>query len=109
MAIDYGVGTVIVDNFYELNLLEDLLKQANKTQDVLLRVSPGISAHTHEYISTGQVDSKFGFDVDSGQMVEAVKLALASEHLNVLGLHAHIGSQILKKLGSKALRPVWLS
>ncbi|GEA94276.1 diaminopimelate decarboxylase [Weissella viridescens] len=99
MAIDYGVGTVIVDNFYELNLLEDLLKQANKTQDVLLRVSPGISAHTHEYISTGQVDSKFGFDVDSGQMVEAVKLALASEHLNVLGLHAHIGSQIFEEAG----------
>ncbi|MCB6839477.1 diaminopimelate decarboxylase [Weissella viridescens] len=99
MAIDYGVGTVIVDNFYELNMLEDLLKQANKTQDVLLRVSPGISAHTHEYISTGQVDSKFGFDVDSGQMVEAVKLALASEHLNVLGLHAHIGSQIFEEAG----------
>ncbi|WP_419153601.1 diaminopimelate decarboxylase [Weissella viridescens] len=99
MAIDYGVGTIIVDNFYELNMLEGLLKQANKTQDVLLRVSPGISAHTHEYISTGQVDSKFGFDVDSGQMVEAVKLALASEHLNVLGLHAHIGSQIFEEAG----------
>lgn len=99
MAIDYGVGTIIVDNFYELNMLEDLLKQANKTQDVLLRVSPGISAHTHEYISTGQVDSKFGFDVDSGQMVEAVKLALASEHLNILGLHAHIGSQIFEEAG----------
>ncbi|RRG17654.1 diaminopimelate decarboxylase [Weissella viridescens] len=99
MAIEYGVGTIIIDNFYELHLLEDLLAQANKTQDVLLRVSPGISAHTHEYISTGQVDSKFGFDVDSGQMVEAVKLALASEHLNVLGLHAHIGSQIFEEAG----------
>lgn len=94
MALDYGVGTIIVDNFYELALLEDLLVERDQHQDILLRVSPGISAHTHEYISTGQVDSKFGFDVDSGQMLTAVKQALASEHLNLLGLHAHIGSQI---------------
>ncbi|MBS0950121.1 diaminopimelate decarboxylase [Weissella minor] len=102
-TLDYGVGTIIVDNFYELALLEDLLAERNQHQDILLRVSPGISAHTHEYISTGQVDSKFGFDFDSGQMLTAVKQALASEHLNLLGLHAHIGSQIFDEAGFRGV------
>ncbi|WP_461215779.1 diaminopimelate decarboxylase [Lacticaseibacillus sp. GG6-2] len=99
-ALAAGVGTIIVDNFYELQLLGDLLKaEPDRHQDILLRVTPGISAHTHAYISTGQVDSKFGFDVDSGQALQAAKQALANPQFNLLGIHAHIGSQIFSVEG----------
>ncbi|MGV7738964.1 diaminopimelate decarboxylase, partial [Mycobacterium kansasii] len=65
-ALDAGVGTIIVDNFHELDLLDDLLGATVGQQDVLIRVAPGISAHTHAYDQTGQTDSKFGFDLASG-------------------------------------------
>ena len=65
-ALDAGVGTIIVDNFHELDLLDELLKAAVGKQNVLIRVAPGISAHTHAYDQTGQTDSKFGFDLESG-------------------------------------------
>ena len=99
-ALAAGVGTIIIDNFDELELLGELLQtEPDRHQDVLLRVTPGISAHTHAYISTGQVDSKFGFDVDSGQALEAAEKTLANPQLNLLGIHAHIGSQIFSLEG----------
>ncbi|MBO1687895.1 diaminopimelate decarboxylase, partial [Clostridium butyricum] len=72
---------IIVDNFHELDLLDELLKAAVGKQNVLIRVAPGISAHTHAYDQTGQTDSKFGFDLESGQADEAAKRILADDHL----------------------------
>jgi len=99
MAVESGLGTIIVDNFYELALLHDILAARQQTQDILLRITPGVEAHTHDYISTGQTDSKFGFDVNSGQAQQALTQALADPYLHVLGVHAHIGSQIFDVTG----------
>lgn len=99
MAIDYGVGTIMVDNFHELDLLSSVLKKKGAKVNVMLRITPGISAHTHEYDQTGQVDSKFGFDLQSGQADRALQIALKDPRMKVLGLHAHIGSQIFELNG----------
>lgn len=99
MAIENNLGTIIVDNFFELHLLHDLLAERDRVQNILLRITPGVEAHTHDYISTGQTDSKFGFDVNSGQAQAALQEALADSHFNVLGVHAHIGSQIFDVTG----------
>ena len=99
MAVDSGLGTIILDNFYELDILHDVLSERDKKQDVLLRITPGVEAHTHDYISTGQTDSKFGFDVASGQAYTALQKAIADPYLNVLGVSAHIGSQIFDVTG----------
>lgn len=99
MAVDSGLGTIILDNFYELDILHDALSERDKKQDVLLRITPGVEAHTHDYISTGQTDSKFGFDVASGQAYTALQKAIADPYINVLGVSAHIGSQIFDVTG----------
>nr|WP_263325850.1 diaminopimelate decarboxylase [Neobacillus sp. Marseille-Q6967] len=99
MAIDYKIGCIVVDNFYELELLKKVCQEKNETISILLRVTPGIEAHTHDYILTGQEDSKFGFDLQNGQAEEALKFALHSSHFDVLGLHCHIGSQIFETTG----------
>lgn len=99
MALDAKIGCFVVDNFYELSVLDDAAKQRGEKVDVLLRVTPGVEAHTHEYISTGQQDSKFGFDVQSGQALKAIQTAHESEGLKLLGVHSHIGSQIFEKDG----------
>lgn len=101
MALDYNIGCFVVDNFYELNILHDLASHKGKKVNILLRVTPGIEAHTHDYILTGQEDSKFGFDLGSGQADEALKLALSLPNYNVLGFHFHIGSQIFETTGFK--------
>ncbi|KRK40336.1 diaminopimelate decarboxylase [Loigolactobacillus bifermentans DSM 20003] len=98
-AIAAGVGTIVVDNFSEIELLDDLLAKANKTAAILLRISPGISAHTHEYIMTGQEDSKFGFDLKSGQATQAFLEVEKRDRLHLLGIHCHIGSQIFETNG----------
>lgn len=95
-ALAAGVGRVVVDNFYELALLDDMVAAAGRRQGILLRVAPGIDAHTHEYTSTGQEDSKFGFDLTSGQALEAAARVAASANLVLLGLHCHVGSQIFE-------------
>ena len=95
-AVLAGVGRVVVDNLYELGLLEEVARDADRVQHILLRVSPGVEPHTHAYISTGALDSKFGFPIETGQAEEAVRRALASRHLRLLGLHCHIGSQLLE-------------
>ena len=95
LALELGVGRVSVDNFLELSLLNEVAKSFDKVQKVLLRITPGIECHTHEYIQTGQTDSKFGFDMT--QIDEAVELILKEfTNLEIMGLHAHIGSQIFE-------------
>lgn len=94
MAVEEQIGLVILDNFYEIELLEAILAQKERTQKVLLRVAPGIDAYTHEFVMTGQEDSKFGFDVKSGQAETALQQVLNSPYLDFQGVHCHIGSQI---------------
>lgn len=95
LAVDLGVGRISADNFFELALLDEIAKSKNKTVDILLRITPAIECHTHEYIQTGHLDSKFGFDLT--QIDEAVELILNEyKNLKLHGLHAHIGSQIFE-------------
>ncbi len=95
-AVSSHIGRIVVDNLWELNLLNQVCQELKVTQDIMLRVSPGIEAHTHEYIKTGQIDSKFGFTLSTGQAMEAVKEALKTSTLNLIGIHCHIGSQIFE-------------
>ena len=95
LAMDLNIGHFSIDNFYEANLLNSIASNSNKQVDVLLRVTPGIECHTHEYIQTGQIDSKFGFDLS--QLDEIINLIKNEyKNLNLKGLHAHIGSQIFE-------------
>lgn len=91
MAINAGVGRIMVDNLQEARLINQL---TNKKEKVILRVTPGIEAHTHEFIQTGQIDSKFGVSIYRGQALEVIKEILKMENLELMGVHAHIGSQI---------------
>lgn len=97
MALEFGVGHIVVDNFYELELLKTLTKNKHKRVRILLRLTPGIEAHTHDYIKTGQNDSKFGFSLENGQAFMAVERALNIKSLKLMGFHCHIGSQIFEK------------
>jgi diaminopimelate decarboxylase len=99
MAVKEKIGCIVVDNFHELQLLSEITSEMKTKTKVLLRVTPGIEAHTHDYILTGQEDSKFGFDLQNGQAENAVKIALESEYIEILGLHCHIGSQIFETTG----------
>jgi len=93
-ALEQGVGTIVVDQFTELQLLSEIASSRGHDQDILVRVTPGIDTHTYEAVNTGKVDSKFGFAVETGQALEAIRLALELPGLNLLGLHCHIGSQV---------------
>ncbi|MGP4060145.1 diaminopimelate decarboxylase [Halobacillus sp. H74] len=99
MAVEHGIGCIVVDNFYEIELLSNILDDQDRDMDVLLRVTPGIEAHTHDYILTGQEDSKFGFDLTSGQAEEAFMKVEDHKRIRLLGLHCHIGSQIFETSG----------
>jgi diaminopimelate decarboxylase len=103
-AVEAGVGHLIVDSFDEIERCERLL---DRTQRVLIRVTPGIRPSTHDYVQTGQLDSKFGFGLEDGLAARAVDRVLASDVLELVGLHAHIGSQIFElepyKLAIRAL------
>ncbi len=95
IALDLGVRRFSIDNFNEIELLQQITKEKNITINVLLRITPGIECHTHDYIKTGQIDSKFGFDMN--QIDSAISLLKASgTNLILKGLHAHIGSQIFE-------------
>ena len=94
LALGWGIGRVVVDNFYELGLLSSLTKEKDISQDILLRLTPGIDPHTHQYTATGMLDSKFGFSLATGQAEEAVKQAMSASKLNLLGLHFHLGSPV---------------
>lgn len=96
LAIELGVGRISVDNFFELSLLNEIAKSHKKIVNILLRITPGIECHTHEYIQTGHLDSKFGFDLT--QIDDTVELIVNDyTNLKLHGLHAHIGSQIFEK------------
>ncbi|KRK99800.1 diaminopimelate decarboxylase [Secundilactobacillus odoratitofui DSM 19909 = JCM 15043] len=99
MAVEHHVGVIVLDNFHEIDLLDQVLREHDASISVMMRITPGISAHTHEYISTGQEDSKFGFDLNSGQAAKALQIVLANDRMNMLGIHAHIGSQIFELNG----------
>lgn len=99
MALDAEIGCFVVDNFNELHLLQAVAADKGRKVNILLRVTPGVEAHTHEYISTGQTDSKFGFDIGNGTAFEAIELASKQSNLVLLGVHSHIGSQIFEVEG----------
>lgn len=99
MAVKNHVGKIIIDNFHEIKLLDKVLREQDAKINVMLRITPGISAHTHKYDQTGQVDSKFGFDLESGQADLALEQVLANSRMNMVGIHAHIGSQIFELNG----------
>lgn len=94
MALEAGVGRIVVDNIAELELLSALAKAAGKTADILFRIKPGIDAHTHNFVRTGQIDSKFGFALETGEALAAVQKALLMPGIRFAGVHCHIGSQI---------------
>ncbi|MDQ6651021.1 MAG: diaminopimelate decarboxylase [Actinomycetota bacterium] len=98
-ALQYGVGRVVVDSFEELARLAFLADRAGLRQRILLRVTPGVEAHTHDYVATGQEDQKFGFSLAAGTAAEAIRRALMLPSVELVGLHAHIGSQIFDTQG----------
>jgi diaminopimelate decarboxylase len=93
-AIAAGVGAVVVDSFYEIVRLDKIARDRGVVQPVLVRVTVGVEAHTHEFIATAHEDQKFGFSLAAGDAAEAVRRVLKSEGLKLIGLHSHIGSQI---------------
>ena len=96
LALDYQVGRVVVDNLYELELLNRLALERHTRAQIILRLTPGIEAHTHEYVKTGQIDSKFGLVIENGQALAAVQAALKMRNIRLHGFHCHIGSQIFE-------------
>jgi len=93
-ALQSNVGHIIVDNLTELQTIDSMAAKMNKIADITLRIKPGIDAHTHEFIRTGQIDSKFGFALETGEAMEAVQSAVQYKNVNLKGVHCHIGSQI---------------
>jgi diaminopimelate decarboxylase len=98
-AIEVGVGRIVLDSFHEIERLAELTASASATMNVMVRVTAGVEAHTHEYIATAHEDQKFGFSITSGDAFEAVRRVLAAPGLELLGLHSHIGSQIFDSSG----------
>ena len=95
-ALDVGIGRIVVDSLDELDLIAEIAAQrSGPPAPVILRITPGVEAHTHEYIRTGAIDSKFGLQLHSGAAEEAVAKAQTTESIDLTGLHAHIGSQVL--------------
>jgi diaminopimelate decarboxylase len=94
LALNLKVGRIIVDNFYELDLLNKLASEMSIRQSIFLRLAPGIDAHTHRYTTTGLLDSKFGFPVSTGQADAAVAKATSASNLDLVGLHFHLGSPV---------------
>lgn len=94
MALEYSVGRIVIDNIEELKMLNELAKMKGIKKEVCFRIKPGVEAHTHEFIKTGQIDSKFGFALETGEAFAAVEKALKLDNIEVMGLNCHIGSQI---------------
>ena len=95
-ALDYGVGRIVIDNLPELDRLEALAAARGRTPSILLRITPGIDPHTHAHTTTGVLDSKFGLPIATGDAAEAMRRALRSSHLRLVGLHFHLGSPIFE-------------
>ncbi|CAJ1495469.1 diaminopimelate decarboxylase [[Mycobacterium] kokjensenii] len=98
-AVDAGVGHIVLDSLIEIDRLDAVAAKAGVVQDVLVRVTVGVEAHTHEFISTAHEDQKFGLSLASGAAMEAVRAVFATENLRLVGLHSHIGSQIFDVAG----------
>lgn len=96
-ALENNIGSFVVDNFDELIFLNEQAGKLNKVQNILLRLSPGIDPHTHRAVVTGNVDSKFGVAIETGQAIKFVEMALKCQNINLEGIHCHIGSQIFDK------------
>jgi diaminopimelate decarboxylase len=94
LALEWGVGHIVVDNFHELALLEGMAREKGDVVDIMLRLTPGVDPHTHKHIATGLVDSKFGFPLSGAE--EAVARATSAPNLNLMGLHFHLGSQLFE-------------
>lgn len=107
MALESGVGRIVVDNQFELENLNRLAGGLGKTAQILFRIKPGIDAHTHSFVQTGQIDSKFGVALETGEAEAIISRAQKMEHVKVVGLHCHIGSQIFEldpfKLAAKTM------
>ena len=95
-ALAWNIGRIVVDNFHELELLDRLAREAGRVQEILIRVSPGVDPHTHTHTTTGTLDSKFGFPIQTGQAEKAIRVALQSSGLKLAGLHFHLGSPIFE-------------
>lgn len=98
-GVECGVGRFAIDNYLEIQMLSDAARRAGREVDVLIRVAPGVEAHTHRYIETGMLDSKFGFALENGEASRAFRCAREQGYLRVRGFHCHIGSQILETTG----------
>jgi diaminopimelate decarboxylase len=98
-AVDVGVGRIVLDSFAEIERLTRITEELGRTASVMVRVTAGVEAHTHEYIATAHEDQKFGFSITSGDAMEAVRRVEAAPRLDLLGLHSHIGSQIFDSSG----------
>ncbi len=96
MAVENGVGHIICDNVYELRLLDSICAKRGCVQDIMFRIKPGIDAHTHSFIRTGQIDSKFGVALENGEAFSIIEEAAAMANVSVTGVHCHIGSQIFE-------------
>ena len=97
MAVDEGVFAVVCDSFSEIDKLNDIAKEKNKVQNVFIRCNPGVDPHTHSMISTGQEDSKFGFNIKNGDAMKAILSIKAKSNIELIGLHSHLGSQLLEE------------
>ena len=95
-AIDLGIGTIVVDGFQELDILNNIAKSKNANQGIMLRLSPSVDAHTHAHTTTGILDVKFGFSIETGESSIAIKQALDSSNLSLQGIHFHLGSPIFE-------------
>ncbi len=95
-AVEYGVGRIILDGLQEIPLIEEACKKYNKKMNIMIRITPGVAASTHDYIVTGKKDSKFGVPLDEDVFLPIVKQVVDSEYLNFTGLHMHIGSQLFE-------------
>ncbi|MBE6033646.1 MAG: diaminopimelate decarboxylase [Clostridiales bacterium] len=94
LAIDYGIGRIIIDGLQELESIEEICKEKNKKMNVLYRITPGVDSHTHDYITTGKKDSKFGIPLDEEVIYPAIEAAIKSPFVNFKGIHFHVGSQL---------------
>ena len=95
-ALDAGCGRIVVDSFYELSLLDEIAARRGVTQKIMLRLSPSVDPHTHAHTTTGILDSKFGFSIETGDSTTAIRQALRASHLDLVGLHFHLGSPIFE-------------
>lgn len=96
-AVDAGVGTIVVDSYDEADMLDDIAKAKGVEQNVLIRINPGVEAHTHAFVQTARTDSKFGFSISDGTAEKMSAYILKKKYLNLKGYHCHIGSQIFEK------------